>query len=65
MKIFIMLFSVTVKCRQLKLSTHLDSGWMHHGLNNEVTVYFVTIYLHFIYPCMRSCIRVVLFLSFT
>ena len=45
MKIFITLFSVIVKSRELKFGRDLDSRWMYHvNQNHEATAY---LFLHF------------------
>ena len=35
MKILVTLFLVTVKSRELKLGTHLDSGWIYSVYGNQ------------------------------
>ena len=52
-KIFVTLFSGTVKSRRLKLGTHMDSGQMYHVYRNQAAVaysslyFFIFLYLQF------------------
>ena len=39
------LFIVTVKSRELKLSTHLDSGWMYNVYQNKHAATYTLFYL--------------------
>ena len=43
-EIFVTLFSVTVKSRELKLGTHLDSGWMYCVYQNHDIAAYLFLY---------------------
>ena len=44
LKIFVTLFSGTVRPRQLKHGTHLNSGWMYHVYRNQAAVSYWSLY---------------------
>ena len=46
-KIFITLFSETVRPRRLKLGAHMDNGWMYHAYQNQAAAaYLFPIFKH-------------------
>ena len=44
LKIFVTLFSGTVRPRRLKLGTHVDSGWMYHVYWNQAAAAYSSLY---------------------
>ena len=66
-KIFVTLFSGTVRSRRLKLGTHVDSGQMYHVNRNQAAAaylslyFFIFLYLQFSnikifgHPFLRNC----------
>ena len=47
LKIFVTLFSGTVRPRRLKLGAHMDNGWMYHIYRNQAAVAFSPLFFHF------------------
>ena len=47
MKIFITLFSGTVRSTKLKLSTQVDNGWMYRVYQNQAAVSYLSLYSFF------------------
>ena len=43
-KIFVTLFSGTVRPRRLKLGTHVDSGQMYHVYRNQAALVYLSLY---------------------
>ena len=44
LKIFVTLFSGTVRSRRLKLGTHMDNGWMYHVYQNQAAAAYLSLY---------------------
>ena len=44
LKIFVTLFSETVRPRRLKLYTHMDKGWMYHVYRNQAAAMYLSLY---------------------
>ena len=43
-KIFVVLFSGTVRPRRLKLDTHMNSGWMYLVYQNQAAAAYLSLY---------------------
>ena len=47
LKIFVTLFSGTLKPRRLKLAAHMDNGWMYHVYQNQAAAACLSLYFFF------------------
>ena len=47
LKLFVTLFSGTVRPRRLKLGTHVDIGWMYHVYQNQAAAAYSSLYFFF------------------
>ena len=61
-KIFVTLFSGTVRPRGLKLGAHVDNGWMCHVYQNQVAAAYLSLYLFIFLSLQFSNIK--MFLSY-
>ena len=46
-KIFVTLFSGTVRPRRLKLDAHVDNGWMYRVYRNQMAAAYLFLYFYF------------------
>ena len=60
MKIFVTLFSGTVRPRRLKLGTHLDKGWMYHVYQNQAAAAYLPFYFFIFLSLQFSNIKIFL-----
>ena len=44
LKVFVTLFSETVRPRRLKLGTHVDNGWMYRVYQNQTVSAYLSLY---------------------
>ena len=44
LKVFIALFTGTVRPRKLKLGTHMNNGWMYHVYQNPTVATYLSLY---------------------
>ena len=56
-KIFVTLFSGTVRPRRLKLGTHMDSGQMWHVCQNQAAALICTFISSFFFPSNYQALR--------
>ena len=49
LKIFVTLFSGTVRPTKLKLGTHMDSGWMYRVYQNQAATSYLSLYFSFFF----------------
>ena len=61
-KIFVTLFSGTVRPRRLKLGAHVDNGWMCHVYQNQVAAAYLSLYFFIFLSLQFSNIK--MFLSY-
>ena len=59
-KIFITLFSGTVKSRRLKLAAHMDTGWMYRVYQNQAAA---ALFLYFVIFLSLQFSNIKMFLS--
>ena len=48
-KVFVTLFSGTVRPRRLKLGTHMDNGWMYRVYQNQAAAAYLFLYFLFFF----------------
>ena len=53
LKIFVTLFSGTVRSRRLKLGTHVDSGQMYRIYRNQAAAAYLSLYFSFFFPIFK------------
>ena len=58
MKIFVTLFSGTVRLRRLKLGTHVDSGQMYHVYRNQAAPAYSSLYIFIFLSLQFSSIEI-------
>ena len=63
MKIFITLFSVTWKSRELKLVTQVNNGWMYHVYQNHDAATYSFHYFSIVYTAIMLLLLVHFFIS--
>ena len=49
LKIFVTLFSGTIRLRRLKLGTHVDNGWMYRVYLNQAAAAYLSLYSSFFF----------------
>ena len=49
LKIFVTLFSGTVRPTKLKLGTHVDNGWMYHVYRKQAAAAYLSFYFLFFF----------------
>ena len=59
-KIFVTLFSGTVRPRKLKLGAHMDNGWMYHVYQNQAAAAYLFLYFFIFLSLQFSNIKMFL-----
>ena len=52
-KIFVALFSGTIRPTKLKLSTHVDNGWMYHVYWNQAAAAYLSFCFFIFFPIIK------------